>query len=246
MSEAFFERWFPGEWNVDAGFLNAIASVLPEKGKVLDLGCGQHTFLSQFRTLEREVWGVDFQEHPQQANREFFRLLGPGGAIPFADGTFDVLTACMVLEHVEKPEALVAEVNRVLKSGGHFVGITISSIHYIAVLRRLFSLLPHSFNQWLVHKIYGREECDTFPAFYRMNTPERLARQFGRQGFKRAALHRFANAGYFAFSPTLHKLAIMTDSLLEKIHPGLGRIYFVDVLQKAQSQVTSVLEKRAA
>ena len=30
MSEAFFERWFPGEWNVDAGFLNAIARVLPE------------------------------------------------------------------------------------------------------------------------------------------------------------------------------------------------------------------------
>jgi SAM-dependent methyltransferase len=232
MYTPFFRRWFPNDEDAYAGFLEAVTRRVPPVGKVLDLGCGRHTQLAHLANPDLEIWGTDFQEHPEQANRDFFRLLGPGGVIPFADEFFDLVTTNMVLEHVVNPEAFRAEVHRVLKPGGYFVGNTICSLHYVTWLRRAVGLLPHAFNQWLVRKLYGREECDTFPTYYRMNTPAKLARQFSGLGYELVEVKRYANANYFCFSPFLHRMAVLADAMCEKIHAGLGRLYFTAVLRK--------------
>lgn len=46
-----------------------------------------------------------------------------GGAehLPFGDGTFDAVVACLVFEHVQGVDAAIAEVGRVLEPGGRFV-----------------------------------------------------------------------------------------------------------------------------
>jgi len=46
-----------------------------------------------------------------------------GGAerLPFADGSFDAVVACLVFEHVQGVDAAIAEVGRVLEPGGRFV-----------------------------------------------------------------------------------------------------------------------------
>ena len=41
--------------------------------------------------------------------------------LPFPDGTFDVITANQVLEHVWKVDDLLLEIRRVLKDDGVFV-----------------------------------------------------------------------------------------------------------------------------
>jgi SAM-dependent methyltransferase len=43
------------------------------------------------------------------------------GALPYADGSVDTVVLPQVLEHVPAPQALVGEVARVLKPGGHVV-----------------------------------------------------------------------------------------------------------------------------
>ncbi|MDP5053407.1 MAG: class I SAM-dependent methyltransferase, partial [Congregibacter sp.] len=42
--------------------------------------------------------------------------------LPYSDGYFDVIYYNQVLEHVRRPDELIAEVVRVLKPGGTFLG----------------------------------------------------------------------------------------------------------------------------
>ena len=233
MSRAFFDRWFPGELlNLD-GFHAELAQVLPAWGRILDLGCGPNVYLERLRWTGHEVWGADLHRHPQLAHSEWFRLMPADGSIPFADASFDVVTAFMVVEHIADPRRFLQEVTRVLKPGGHFVAHTISAWHYVTWIRRAFDLLPHSWTQWLMHRLYGREEHDTFPTWYRMNTPRRIARAGEPLGLQLTAVRRYAWPGYFEFSPLLCRAAVMVDWLLERVGAGMGRIYFTATYRKA-------------
>ena len=99
-------------------------------GDVLDLGCSQGiaTVLCARRGL-RTV-GVDIDEESIQAARadlsqkpDHVRELasfevGDGSALRFDDDSFDTVLLGAVLEHVEEPEALLAEVARVVRPQG--------------------------------------------------------------------------------------------------------------------------------
>ena len=232
MSDDFLHRVFPHDVHHVAGLHEAICARLPEGGRILDLGCGINTDLEAYRSANREVWGTDFQEHPEQQHADWFRLLGKDGRIPFPDGHFDLVVAVMVLEHVADPRSFLAEVSRILKPGGHFIGHTISGTHYVTWIRRLIGILPHSINQRLVKWLYGRDEVDTFPAFYRLNTESRL-RLFARAAKTEVvAIRRYADPGYFRFARTLESAAIVADRVLDGLRPGWGRLYLTITIGK--------------
>jgi SAM-dependent methyltransferase len=233
MSRAFFERWFPGEPNNGQGFYTELAQVLPATGRILDLGCGANYHLAFFRSPEREVWGTDLERHPQLAHPEWFRQMPPDATIPFDDASFDLVATFMVVEHVADPAAFLGEVARVLRPGGHFVAHTISSRHYVTWVRRLLGVLPHRWTQRLTRRLYGREEHDTFPTRYRMNTPRRITRLAAPFGFESVRLQRYACAGYFEFSRLLFRGAVITDWTLERLLPGWGRVYFTATYRKS-------------
>jgi SAM-dependent methyltransferase len=44
-----------------------------------------------------------------------------GEALPFASGSFDAIVCCLVIEHATDPDAVLAEVARVLGAGGRFL-----------------------------------------------------------------------------------------------------------------------------
>ena len=233
----FFERWFPGEPCPTGGFHDAVARHLPVHGKLLDFGCGNNELLSRFRTDKREVWGADFDRHPDLKHAEWFRLLEPDGSLAFADQTFDVVCSHMVMEHVSDPAAFFAEVMRVLKPHGVYVGHSIHARHYVTWIRRLFDLVPHRLVQRLVKNLYGREEHDTFPTRYRLNSRRAIGRVADQSQLHTIGWETYANQGYFVFSPLLFRLAVVCDWGLEKLSPDLGRIYFTVVLQKPAATV---------
>lgn len=233
MSEEFLRRVFPNDVHHVAGLHEVIREHLPERGRVLDLGCGINSDLESYRSANREVWGVDFQEHPELRHADWFRPLGKGGRIPFPNGHFDLVVAVMVLEHVADPRSFLAEISRVLKPGGHFIGHTISGTHYVTFIRRLIGLLPHTVNQRLVKRLYGRDEVDTFPAFYRLNTESRIMRFTSAVGMEVKGLRRYPDPGYFRFARPLEATAILLDQVLDSIAGGWGRLYLTVTIRKS-------------
>lgn len=232
MSERLLKILFPTDQHHVEGLHAIVSRLLPANGRMLDLGCGPNAEFMRYRTSSREVWGADFTAHPEMRDAEWFRPLGPGGSIPFDDGSFDMVVTVMVMEHIADPAHFIREVARVLRPGGHFVGHTISGNHYVTWVRRAVGVLPHGFNQWLVRKLYGRSEADTFPAHYRLNRRSQLARACVEASLSAPEIVRYADPGYFKFLGPLQELFIAADRVLELAAPGMGRLYLTATARK--------------
>lgn len=119
-------------------FLN-VARHLPVSARVLDLGCGPGSFLDVAAESRPDIRGVgidiasrqiDFARQNVQNRHgqriEFLQLKGGEEALPFADGSFDVVTSIEVIEHIHPFLALrmLAEARRLLKPGGKLIVTT--------------------------------------------------------------------------------------------------------------------------
>ncbi len=90
---------------------------------ILDVGCGTGATMS---LLERygEVTGIDISPKALAYCQEQGRsrlCLADGESLPFSDGSFDLVTALDLLEHLEHEDVGLREVWRVLRQGGHAV-----------------------------------------------------------------------------------------------------------------------------
>ena len=97
--------------------------------KILDIGCGPGTITADFASLasEGKVIGVDAVEGVLQQASEYASSRGlknvtfqpvDANALPFEDGSFDVVHCHQVLQHVKDPVGILREMRRVVKKGG--------------------------------------------------------------------------------------------------------------------------------
>lgn len=121
--------------------------------KVLDLGCGVGNSEDKFKTYGQNIewYGLDINESPEVNSRtktegNFYTFDGIN--IPFAANYFDIIYSNQVFEHVRYPEALLKEINRVLKPSAYFIG----SVSYLEPY--------HSFSFWN-YTPYGFKEIST-------------------------------------------------------------------------------------
>jgi 2-polyprenyl-6-hydroxyphenyl methylase/3-demethylubiquinone-9 3-methyltransferase len=94
--------------------------------RVLDLGCGAGFLSNDLAARGHRVTSLD----PTLENLAVARLhdathsvayeAGDARALPYPDGSFDVVCAMDLLEHVEEPDRVIAEAGRVLAPGGLF------------------------------------------------------------------------------------------------------------------------------
>lgn len=91
--------------------------------QVLDYGAGEGKHLHLVRTIrpQARLVGVDIRAPHGGVDFEFHQV--PAEApLPFAANTFDVVVSCDVLEHVVNIDRSLDEIQRVLRSGGSFIG----------------------------------------------------------------------------------------------------------------------------
>jgi len=91
--------------------------------RILDVGCGTGALLKRLRADNiAEVYGIDTDANmiavaKRQCPDCSFQI-APSEKIPFADKSFDVLTACMAYHHFSDKAGFAREAARVLKPGG--------------------------------------------------------------------------------------------------------------------------------
>jgi len=93
-------------------------------GRVLDLGCGDGQIARALASSGVSVVGVDpttnqIDVAAERAGGPVFAQAG-AAVLPFSDGAFDGVIACLVFEHIDDVDAAIGEVARVLRPGGRF------------------------------------------------------------------------------------------------------------------------------
>jgi SAM-dependent methyltransferase len=181
-------RLTPGLRNSHALYARELAALVPAAARWLDIGCGHEHLPAWLPEAERRLdpgttlsVGADpdlasLGRHPTLTHR----VGALGEALPFRTGSFDLVTANMVLEHVKDPAAFLAEVRRVLAPGGRVLLHTPSRRGYTTLMTRL---VPPAIRPALAVRLQGRREEDVYPTWYRANTPETIARLAQRAGF---------------------------------------------------------------
>jgi 2-polyprenyl-6-hydroxyphenyl methylase/3-demethylubiquinone-9 3-methyltransferase len=127
------------------------------KGKLLDVGCGGGYLCEEFAGTGFDVTGIDPSQNTIKAARAHAaqsRLFinyaeGRAEAIPFGDSSFDYVSCCDVLEHVDNLNEAISEIARVLRSGGLF----------------FYDTINRTFASWLVMiKIAQEWKCSAWEA----------------------------------------------------------------------------------
>jgi 2-polyprenyl-6-hydroxyphenyl methylase/3-demethylubiquinone-9 3-methyltransferase len=155
-------------WWDETGFLNILQSALNpvrvgflerelrahfrtlDRLHVLDVGCGGGLLAEELARRGCTVTGVDpsrdslevARAHAAGSELTIEYLPGVAEALPFADGHFDAVICCDVLEHVDDVSAAVREAARVLRPGGLYLYDTINRT------RRSNLLFIKLFQEW--------------------------------------------------------------------------------------------------
>lgn len=120
-------RLLPRPWHMNGLKLRYLLTDLPQApARTLDLGCGAGAVAKAVKRErpELEVLACDSSRSALSAaaadpGRVEFRLAS-AEHLPFANGEFDYVWMFDVLEHVDSPEHVLAELARVLRPGGGF------------------------------------------------------------------------------------------------------------------------------
>ena len=202
--------------------------------RLLDLGCGRGGLVEQIHHPLEYIVGLDpdwesLSEHRLAGARPPLpRVVGVNHELPFGDGTFDLVIASWVLEHLPNPLSDFKQIRRLLRPNGSFIFITPNRRHPLITLNRL-SARYSSLQKKLVHGFYGRQSEDTFPAYYRANSVGDLKILAAGAGMSLVKLDIIADPTYFAFSPAFFSFSMGIE---RRLPPG-RRIHLVGEMQLA-------------
>jgi SAM-dependent methyltransferase len=157
---------------------------------VLDFGAGEGKHLHLVRKVKPKarLVGVDIRQAHSAVDFEFHHV-APNAPLPLADGAFDLVMSCDVLEHVENIEHSLDEIHRVLRSGGSFIGFVPAEGGFG----------PHALFRTLDPNIY-RDTKDHNHAYTRRELRESLSSRFriARLAYSYHLIGATMDAAFFA------------------------------------------------
>ncbi len=129
--DAQIAEWWQREFTdgVDPEYTEQILPLADEwlagRKVVLDVGTGEGQLARRQAARGAVVVGIDptvaqIDEAARRAGGPAYVQSG-AAALPFADGSFDAVVACLVFEHIDDVDEAIDEVARVLEPGGRFV-----------------------------------------------------------------------------------------------------------------------------
>jgi SAM-dependent methyltransferase len=205
-------------WNQEIYGL-MLLGLLDMQSSWLDVGCGHRVLPEGLETLERAIVATPVYAagcDPDAAAVARHRSLNiihrcSAYAVPYLDGTFDVVSANMVFEHLPDPEAALREMARVTAPGGHVILHTPNLWNYLVLANKVARVvLPAAWVNRLVSVAERRDEADIYPVCYRANTVARLRQLAALAGLRVTEVRRLtAPKPFFSFFPPLAVLQLI-------------------------------------
>jgi SAM-dependent methyltransferase len=203
-------RIVPGHRHTQLVYHEWLVSILPPHCDWLDLGCGHQPFPAWVEADARGMIagcrtavGIDLDFPSLQKNTYLRdRAMGSLEHLPFSNDSFDVVTCNWVVEHLEAPAAVLAEVKRVLRPGGRFLFHTPNRN---APQLRVAAHTPERLKAPLIWILEQRPAEDVFKTFYRMNTEQDIRRLAAEAGLEVERLEQLSSS---AMTAILGPLAI--------------------------------------
>jgi SAM-dependent methyltransferase len=203
----------------------------------LDVGCGHNLLppwrLEQERQLiekQRLVVGIDYDLLSLTKHKTITDRVRCGIAeLPFANDTFDLVTANMVFEHLDDPGVQLKEIARVLKRGGRLILHTPNVFGYGTIAARM---IPEFIKARIIYILHGRDEEDIFVAHYRMNSPSTITRLAKSADFNVSSIRMICSSAQFAVLPPLAFLELLWIKLLMTRTMKPFRTNMIAVLEK--------------
>ena len=141
MIEFTGERVIPGQVDADLWAEHvsryAFAARWAPGARVLDLGCGEGYGTAELASRARIAVGLDLSTEAVLHAKAAYALPNvsflPASvtSVPFRDGSFDLITAFEVIEHLDDWRTLLSEARRLLQFGGVFLVSTPNKEYYI-------------------------------------------------------------------------------------------------------------------
>lgn len=145
-------------------------------GKLLDIGCSTGDWALYWKERGWESYGLDIdREHVGIATERGVRAKACDlnvEPIPFDDGSFDLIFAGEVIEHLIDTDGFVRELHRCLRPGGHLIVTTPNLASFENRARILFGVYPI----WVDHRLQGSGHVRAY-------TPSVLKKQLREHGF---------------------------------------------------------------
>jgi SAM-dependent methyltransferase len=195
-----------------------VSRFLSRKGRVLDVGCGQGSFL---RLLQREGWevlGTELAEEPARRARQAGVpvILGEIREGQFGEGALDLVTLWHVIEHLRDPAGVLRRISPMVAKKG-LVAIStpnVESVQARAFREKWFHLDP--------------------PRHLFLFSPETLNRLMAQAGFRMIYLNHFSleQNPYGWVQSALNRMAFPPGALYSflKSQPGRKRMEQLPVL----------------
>lgn len=231
------ERWrerykqLRPEWNSSPLlYKELIGRFVGPDTKVLDIGCGHTDFLKDVYDRTPHSYGIDPDALTLQKNTTIRHLaVANAEKIPFESTFFDVVVLAWVLEHVEHPAAVFTEIHRVLKPGGVVIFLTPNTWNYNVWIIRA---IPNAFHDFFTRRLYNRQEHDTFPTCYRINSVRRVETLLTPIGFERERMILNGDPTYIGLNAPLFWFACLIERMLDIPTFQNARVHLIGCYRK--------------
>jgi SAM-dependent methyltransferase len=212
------ERWFAGA----AAFYGWLRRYTNPRTVMLNLGAGGPAARHRIKVFKGEVArvaGADIDpEVVDNPELDDAHVITPGGPLPFANESFDLVLSDWVVEHVAEPGPFLSEVARVLRPGGSYFLRTPNKHHYVGFIA---NMTPHWFHELVANRARGMNSSDhePWPTYYRLNS-RRVIEQAGcAAGFRLVEVQIWEGPPvYLVFNSLPFVLGVGYERLVNRYH----------------------------
>ena len=227
------DRYFEEADHPYVHFVRKVREVLEPDHVLVEPGCGRFAeVIRKFQGEARELIGIDPVEFEEESLGTDVRIVrGTLDATGLDTGSVDTMISRALMEHIEHPDRVFAEIARVLKPGGTYVFLAPNLGDYTALAAKL---IPNRMHPWIVEKLEGRNPKDTFPAYFRCNTKGSLKRLTRANGLELESVEYLGQyPSYFLFNAPLFLAGTAYEKLISSTELlGFLRGWMLVVIRK--------------